>query len=1438
MNTAISKALVFWPFYAFGARTGAHQVQLSDLMALIGLGYQVTLFGSELFGDPDTAWNIKDIGKLEDAWGIKVHLSTPGPIDRLFHAHQRATRLEHWDMYHTPWLLDEYRTVFKDLNPDLVVIYYAWWGKFAIGDEFHSATRILRSLDVLSHNDQIIQKVLPYLKEPSFPEYVDPIITEEDFFSNLQDGQTVQSEEYRIYDAYDCTIAITPADARIIKQQTLQTTVCDVPPALSVQALSNAYDGSPIFVGSDNPLNIQGYVFFALQVLPAVLHHCPDFSLKAIGGFSKKVAHVRGVELLGYVPNLKPYYASAPFSICPMLGGTGIQIKILESMAHGVPVVAMKQIAQASPLEHGVNGFIANNAEEFSRYVIQLSTDRSLCRKLGEAARDTIAGQFSLNRIVKKWREAIESAQCNREKTTTLLLPAIMESRSCKEEKQPMTSSDKIDITHPKISIVTPTKNCAHYLRECIESVLAQNYENFEHIIVDGASHDGTVEILKSYPHVKWISEPDNGEAEALNKALGMAEGDIISWLNADDHYVGTDVLRLVARAMSETEGRHLVYGKTLLTDERKTISWLQIPRVPITLPVLMRWWDLHELYQPSIFYSKALIDDIGKYREDLYFSIDYEYWLRIAAKGYSFHYVDQVLSQSRLFRQSGKSAQPRKEQEESWTQTAAAFQDHLSEVERIHFWKDYYRYQLPYLKQSDEPITPPNDEWAQIGLALVLRGCGVGSEVVKLLENTITLAPENADAHWLLGDEFLRGMKDIDRATPVLDKAQSLSFNLQKIATKRDFDIGRKTYGMSCGNGSEEVTHSVTSSRPHTISQENRYVDQGNRPLRVLFQNRPNAMSQPGGDTLLMNNFKRGLERAGVHVDVALGQAQSHDYDLVHVFNFATPEFTEQCARDAVQAGVPFVATALFEDWPRFLSKSSATIDVFRQYFASGFDEQQFSTALKQLHGLSSSPPSGNAFVAQHAGCVFASGEAERRRLLEVYPQLRRVEIVKMGMDHLSTQGGSSLFCDQYNVTDYVLCVGRLETRKNQLMLLKALQYESLPIVFVTGGVSYQPEYEDLCRRFPRTAPTIFVGRLSDEMLASCYQGAKVFCLPSWYELPGIVTVEAARFGCAIVATSWGTLKDYLPYGVHYCEPDDPNSIRDAILDAFRIPPPAILQTDAAQFCWDKTANRLKSLYLEVLAQARKTSSQSRGRSSEGSDSPHSVRSELSLELQKVQVAITRGRLDEAQDSLEKIIRHNPTESDAWLSSGVLSMQRQDYRSAVDAFMRALKYGGNDRKCRMGLVMAWMGAEEAPKASNEALEILKAYPDDEEAIHWLIRACTALEDWKTLETALSYYLQRNPANCSVRFALASVYVRLGEKEAAKTHINTLKLLSPNFDGMDELERLMNARPNSSTHFQHNVGTHHMTAVETKGTYGRNLGESNVLQDLEIGRPV
>lgn len=281
---------------------------------------------------------------------------------------------------------------------------------------------------------------------------------------------------------------------------------------------------------------------------------------------------------------------------------------------------------------------------------------------------------------------------------------------------------NKGDIRWPKISVVTPTYNCAQYLRRCIESVLAQNYPNFEHIIIDGASKDETLAILKKYPHLRWISEPDSGEAEALNKGLRMVTGEIVGWLNADDRYI-EDTFYKVVEEMRLAEGMDLIYGKTIFIDEKESPTHWVIPTVPINLVTLTRWFHLN-LFQPSIFFSKRLLQNVGDFREDLKYGVDYEYWFRVAAKGYRFHFIDQVLSKAMIYRSGGKTEAPYAVKAQEWLEICEDYLKLIAPGERVHFWKDYYIFRLRNAETyyKDVPLPFPDKREALIGLLLAQK--------------------------------------------------------------------------------------------------------------------------------------------------------------------------------------------------------------------------------------------------------------------------------------------------------------------------------------------------------------------------------------------------------------------------------------------------------------------------------------------------------------------------------------------------------------------------------------------------------------------------------------------------------------------------------------------------------------------------------------------
>ena len=120
----------------------------------------------------------------------------------------------------------------------------------------------------------------------------------------------------------------------------------------------------------------------------------------------------------------------------------------------------------------------------------------------------------------------------------------------------------------PLISIVTPSLNQGAYIEENIKSVLEQKYPHFEHIIIDGSSTDGTIDILMKYGHVKWVSEKDNGQSEAINKGFKMAKGEIIGWLNSDDCYE-PNTLFTVIQELNSAEHKYVVFGDCYAIDEK-----------------------------------------------------------------------------------------------------------------------------------------------------------------------------------------------------------------------------------------------------------------------------------------------------------------------------------------------------------------------------------------------------------------------------------------------------------------------------------------------------------------------------------------------------------------------------------------------------------------------------------------------------------------------------------------------------------------------------------------------------------------------------------------------------------------------------------------------------------------------------------------------------
>ena len=179
-----------------------------------------------------------------------------------------------------------------------------------------------------------------------------------------------------------------------------------------------------------------------------------------------------------------------------------------------------------------------------------------------------------------------------------------------------------------KVTIITVTMNSARYLEDCIRSVIEQDYADIEHIIVDGASTDGTLAIIEKYRGNidKLISEKDDGMYDAINKGMKMAEGEIIGCLNSDDIFASPDVISKIAAGF-ENPGVDAVYGDLVYVDpldiSRVKREWKGIPFKRSRFKY--GWMPAH----PTFYFRKKLLEDFGYYETHYFTASDYEFMAR-----------------------------------------------------------------------------------------------------------------------------------------------------------------------------------------------------------------------------------------------------------------------------------------------------------------------------------------------------------------------------------------------------------------------------------------------------------------------------------------------------------------------------------------------------------------------------------------------------------------------------------------------------------------------------------------------------------------------------------------------------------------------------------------------------------------------------------------
>jgi glycosyltransferase involved in cell wall biosynthesis len=272
--------------------------------------------------------------------------------------------------------------------------------------------------------------------------------------------------------------------------------------------------------------------------------------------------------------------------------------------------------------------------------------------------------------------------------------------------------------TRPRFSVVTCCYNQGSYLADNLRAVLAQAVPDFEHIVVDDGSTDNTRAVCAEFPHVRYIHQSNAGQSAALNRGFQEARGEIIAWVNSDDYHEPGAFGR-VARELDPARGRWIVAGAANVVNADGRFMW-KLPNGRVSFHRLLfhprlyphRGWTVMPC-QPSVFFHRRVLDELGPLDTRLKYAMDYEYWLRALTHGFRFHYVPQVFSNYR-YHPTSNTNQGYDTFLGEWQEVSRRYYDRLSPARRwrAEAWWAYARVECVFVGRHKTALEQMGAQW------------------------------------------------------------------------------------------------------------------------------------------------------------------------------------------------------------------------------------------------------------------------------------------------------------------------------------------------------------------------------------------------------------------------------------------------------------------------------------------------------------------------------------------------------------------------------------------------------------------------------------------------------------------------------------------------------------------------------------------------------